>query len=217
MLCVRCGQDNPEGAKYCSKCNAMMPQAAPEGLPGQDSTLELDEQAEYPVPEQRYENAVLQELAWAAHDVLEEEGEIGPVVEAYEVFLNDYAQFAQYLPRLQEMYYKQKNALGEDDRFATKANYLLTKAQMFYEKGTEQIDKFLDAWENDEPDPDDLRNGVRSLLDCNDHLAVALQLNTARMVTLAETLDVINAKLGKRPPAEEEAAAAAPVDSSDIG
>lgn len=148
MVCVKCGSENPAGAKYCGSCNAMLFQAAPTGLPNA-STLDLEEMVDYPVPETHYQSPILQHLAWSVHEFIEEEGDLEPVLEAYEAFREVFEGFRSEIPGLKDYQYREQGK-WEDDPIPSQIKYLISKAEEFYAEGEAGFEKYfeqLDAFD----------------------------------------------------------------------
>ncbi len=192
MICVRCGTDNPDHAKYCTKCSAMLLQAAPEGLP-QTSSIDLDEEIEYPVAQYHYQSPILEQLAWAVHEFVEEEGELEPVVEAYEAFREIYEGFRKEIPVLQELHYSSDGFI-EGDPTPKFVKYLLNRSIEAYSEGEALFEGYLEALERlgedeDFPDPQPLMDGTKSWLSCNDNICMTFELLTGQNQALTMLLD----------------------------
>lgn len=229
MLCIQCGTENPENSKYCTKCNALILQAAPTGDPT-SSQMEFEEQVDYPVPVAHYQSPVLQHLAWTVHEFMEEEGEYEPVVEAYEAFREIFEGFKVEIPKIQDLCYSQKGLL-EDDPVPSQLKYIIMKAESLFTEGEELFEKYFDAVEaldeddEDFPDPEPLVEGTKKWLGCNDSVCLAYDLLVNRTKDLDEFAGELEVAY-KAKLAEEEAAGtssvaetapAMPTDSSELG
>jgi len=234
MFCIQCGTENPEGSKYCVSCSAVMPLAAPTGNPAA-SNLDIEEMVEYPIPETHYQSPVLQQLAWTVHEFMEEEGELEPVVEAYEAFREIFDGFKQEIPKLKELCYNQQGVL-DDDVMPSQIKYMVTQAETLFQEGEALFEKYLDSLEelgeeDDFPDPQPLVEGTKKWLACNDSVCITFDFLVGRQRAFDELivdLDEIQkeqeyeAKHGKKespePAAEEEPAAPplVPSDSTDL-
>lgn len=183
MICVQCGTENVEQAKYCSKCSALLFQVAPEGVP--TSSLDLGESIALPQLESHYQSPLLESLAWAVHEFIEEEGEFEPIVEAYEAYREVYDKFEKELPQLQELRYATEVAL-EGDPGPKYMKFLLDRAVEYYHKGESLFESYLElleGLEDDEgfPDPEPLKDGTRAWVDCNDNICMAYELLEGQM------------------------------------
>jgi hypothetical protein len=192
MVCVQCGKENPEGAKYCVSCNALLFQVAPEGLPP-SSSIDLDEDIEYPVAHTHYQSPILEQLAWAVHEFSEEEGDFEPVVEAYESFREIYEGFRKEIPALQELHYASAGFI-EGDPTPKYVKYLLSRSIEFYSQGEAHFESYLESLEalgedEDFPDPTPLMEGTKSWLNCNDNICMTFELLTGQMQALTLLLD----------------------------
>lgn len=222
MLCIQCGTDNSEGAKYCVSCNALIPQAAPTGNPGQ-STLDIDEMVDYPIPESHYQSPVLQQLAWSVHEFIEEEAELEPVIEAYEAFREIFDGFKLEIPRLKEICYTQQGVL-EDDPMPNQIKYMVTQAETLFTEGETLFEGYLDALEElDEddpfPDPQPLIDGTKKWLECNDSVCIAFDFMIGRAKAFGELVEEIQEELkdvdlSDLEPKDEDLI---PADSTDLG
>jgi hypothetical protein len=192
MVCVQCGAENAEHAKYCSKCSALLFQAAPQGLPP-TSSLDLDEEIEYPVATAHYQSPILENLAWAVHEFAEEEGELEPVVEAYEAFREIYEGFRKEIPVLQELHYSSEGFI-EGDPTPKYVKYLLNRSIEHYTQGEAYFESYLESLESlaedeDFPAPKPLMDGTKSWLHCNDSICMTFELLTGQMQALTMLLD----------------------------
>ena len=156
MLCFQCNEDNPEGSKYCTSCNALIPTAAPTGNPA-SSNLDIEEMVDYPVPESHYQSPLLQNLAWSVHEFIEEEGEFEPIVEIYEAFREVFEGFRTEIPKLQEMCYAQQSFL-EDDPMPSQIKYMVNKAETLFAEGEALFEGFFDKLEEMEVAAEEARS-----------------------------------------------------------
>lgn len=212
MVCVKCGTENPDGAKYCSNCNAVLFQAAPTGLPNA-STLDLEEMVDYPVPETHYQSPILQHLAWSIHEFIEEEGELEPILEAYEGFREIFEGFRSEIPSLKDYQY-QEQGKWDDDPIPTQIKYLVSKAEELYEQGEkefeayfEQIEKYEEEIERleesdddsveepDFPDPGAMVTATKRWLNCNDNICLVFEFLVGRSRAFNEMADELEADL----------------------
>lgn len=216
MLCIKCGHDSPEGSKYCEKCNALLPQQAPTGIPGAESSLDLSELVDYPVPETHYRSPVLEALAWAVQAVIDGEGDLDPVIENYEAFVEVFDHTREELPMAKEVFYSQRGVI-EGDPFPTQLNYLITKAEEFFDAGQAKMETFFNNFEKDEAEAEELISAVASLLQCNDQMCMAIEILSGRVDAFNETIKefqhIIKLQGG---PAKEEVSVPTPVDSTDL-
>lgn len=194
MVCVQCGAENPEHAKYCGKCSALLFQVAPEGLPT-SSGLDLDEDVQIPVAQAHYQSPILEQLAWAVHEFAEEEGELDPVVEAYEAFREIYQGFRNEIPALQEIHYNAQGMI-EGDPTPKIVKYLLNRSIEYYQEGEAHFEAYLERLEqlgeeDDFPDPKPLMDGTVSWLHCNDNICMTFEFLTGQMQALDELLEEI--------------------------
>ena len=222
MLCIQCGTDNGEGAKYCVSCNALMPVAAPVGNPGQ-SELDIEEMVDYPIPETHYQSPVLQQLAWTVHEFIEEEAELEPVIEAYEAFREIFDGFKLEIPRLKEICYSQQGVL-EDDPMPSQIKYMVTQAETLFTEGEDLFEGYLDALEalaEDDPfpDPQPLIDGTKKWLQCNDSVCIAFDFLVGRTKALTEMIEEIDDELKDVDLSKFEAKDSdlIPADSTDLG
>ena len=192
MVCVQCGAENAEHAKYCSKCNALLFQVAPVGLPT-SSSIDLSEEITYPVATAHYQSPILENLAWAVHEFAEEEGDLEPVIEAYEAFREIYEGFRKEIPVLQELHYSSDGFI-EGDPTPKFVKYLLTRSTEAYAEGEAFFESYLESLEalgedEDFPDPKPLMEGTKSWLNCNDNICMTFELLTGQMQALTALLD----------------------------
>jgi hypothetical protein len=212
MVCVQCGTENPEHAKYCSKCSALLFQVAPEGLPP-SSSIDLDEEIEYPVATAHYQSPILEQLAWAVHEFAEEEGDLEPVVEAYEAFREIYEGFRKEIPVLQELHYASEGFI-EGDPTPKYVKYLLNRSIEYYAEGETHFEGYLEGLESlgedeDFPDPRPLMEGTKSWLNCNDNICMTFELLTGQMQALTMLLDDYDERVARGEDVSAEAAEAA--------
>jgi hypothetical protein len=222
MLCIQCGTDNSEGAKYCVSCNAVMPIPAPTGNPG-ESELDIEELVEYPIPETHYQSPVLQQLAWSVHEFIEEEGELEPVIEAYEAFREIFDGFKLEIPKLKEVCYSQQGVL-EDDPMPSQIKYMVTQAETLFTEGEDLFEGYLDSLEelNEDdpfPEPEPLIEGTKKWLQCNDSVCVAFDFMVGRSKAFGELVEEIQEELkdvdlSDLEPKDEDLV---PADSTDLG
>ncbi len=220
MFCIQCGTVNDDRSKYCLSCNAILIQPAPEGLP-ESSTLNLQEEVEYPVPETHYQAPILQQLAWSIHDFLEEDGDLELIVEAYEAYREIFEGFRVELPGLKEYSYSQEGKL-EDDPVPSQIRYLVTKAEELYAEGESLFEGYFDLVESlgedeDFPDPEPLMKATKCWLSCNDNICISFDFLVGRTEAFREMLQEIEETLAVAP-AETglEAEVAVPVDVAEI-
>jgi hypothetical protein len=211
MVCVQCGTENPEHAKYCSKCSALLFQVAPEGLPP-SSSIDLDEEIEYPVATAHYQSPILEQLAWAVHEFAEEEGDLEPVVEAYEAFREIYEGFRKEIPVLQELHYASEGFI-EGDPTPKYVKYLLNRSIEYYAEGETHFEGYLEGLESlaedeDFPDPRPLMEGTKSWLNCNDNICMTFELLTGQMQALTMLLDDYDERVARGEDVSAEAAEA---------
>ncbi|MBI3927310.1 MAG: zinc ribbon domain-containing protein [Armatimonadetes bacterium] len=227
MLCVACGQDNPDGSKYCAKCNALLPQMAPTGPPGGESLLELDENTEYPRPVGRYVSEVMHALTWAAHEFLEEDGELEPLLDSVDEVRQRFTEFKESIPTILENLADQQANLPEDP-YPKQMRYLNTRGVQLYEEGLTLVDRFLTDLEGDSAEAETLVDGINKILDGNDHLCLCIELTAIRVHVIQRELEKIEVEENKAELAEAMAATggegapqdeptAVPVDSTDVG
>ncbi len=188
MLCVACGHDNVGSGKYCEKCNAVLPQMAPSGVPGSESTLDLDEDTEYPVPQGRYVSEVMHTLAWAAHEFLEEEGDLDTLLDAIEDVKARFADFKTKIPTILENLANSQAAVP-DDPYPKQMRYLNNKGVALYEEGLALIDKFVADLEEDKADGDTLIDGITKVLDGNDYFCLCIEMTAGRVQAIQEVLN----------------------------
>lgn len=198
MLCIQCGTDNVEGAKYCISCNAVLLTVAPTGNPGQ-SQFDLDEMVSYPVPETHYQSPILQQLAWSVHEFIEEEAELEPVIEAYEAFREIFDGFKLEIPKLEEICYSQQGVL-EDDPMPNQIKYMVAQAETLFHEGEALFEGFLDKLEDLEeedpfPDPQPLVEGTKKWLACNDSVCIAFDFLVGRSQAFSEMMTEIHEEL----------------------
>ena len=225
MLCIRCGTENSEGSKYCTNCNALIPVAAPTGNPAQ-STLDISESVDYELPDTHYQSPILQQLAWAVHELAEEDGELEPVVEAYEAYREIFENFKTEVPKLQEICYSQQGAF-DDDPIPSQIKYMISSAETLYSDGEALFEGFFDHLEGlDEdaefPDPTPLIDGTKKWLNCNDSVCTAFDFLSGRTKVFEELLVemddyILNNNSPEDLAAAEAATSETPTDQIDIG
>lgn len=229
MLCVQCGTDNPEGGKYCISCSALLLHAAPTGDPSA-SSLDIEEDVEYPVPEAHYQSPVLQHLAWCVHEFIEEEGEFEPILEAYEAFREIFEGFKSEIPKIHDLCYSQQGML-EGDVMPSQIKYTVSKAETLYSEGETIFEDYFDTVEalhedDDFPDPQPLIEATRKWLGCNDSVCITYDFLVGRHKALDE-LSVEYDEIRKEKEAQEladgassgaggDAVSYAPSDSTDL-
>jgi hypothetical protein len=200
MVCVQCGTENSEHSKYCSKCSALLFQVAPEGLPV-SSSIDLDEEIEYPVAQYHYQSPVLESLAWAVHEFAEEDGELEPVIEAYEAFREIYEGFRKEIPVLEELHYS-SDGMIEGDPTPKYVKYLLGRSIEYYAEGEAYFESYLNGLEDlaedaEFPDPKPLMDGTKSWLSCNDNICMTFELLTGQMQALTTLLDDYDGRVAR--------------------
>lgn len=195
MICVRCGTENSEQAKYCQKCSALLFQVAPEGLPS--SSLDLGETLVFPKMESHYQSPLLESLAWAVHEFIEEDAEFEPIVEAYEAYREVYEGFHRELPALSELRYATE-AFFEGEPAPKYMKFLLDRAVEFYSKGEGLFEAYLESLEalGDEeayPDPEPLKEATRAWLNCNDNICMSFELLAGQAQAVDEVMEDLEA------------------------
>ena len=226
MLCIQCGTDNPEGAKYCVSCNAMIPAAAPTGNPAA-SNLDIEEMVEYPVPETHYQSPLLQHLAWSVHEFIDEGAELEPIIEAYEAFREIYEGFKAEVPKLNELCYAQQGQL-EEDVMPSQIRYMVLQAERLYEEGENLFEGYWNSLdelgaEDDFPDPQPLVDATKKWLSCNDSICITYDFLAGRFKAfeeLSEELEELKQERiakGDWDVEEESGDAALPADSTEVG
>lgn len=197
MVCVQCGAENPESAKYCTSCNALLFQVAPTGLP-ETSTIDLDADIDYPFPTYHYQSPILEQLAWAVHEFMEEDGELEPVIETYDAFREIYAGFQVEIPGIEELFYTSEGTI-EDDLTPKYVRYLLGNAKRGYQVGETSFEQYFDLVDNlaedaEFPEPKLLVEGVKSWLSCNDNICMTFELLTGQNQAITGILDDLAAR-----------------------
>ena len=76
-----------------------------------------------------------------------------------------------------------------EDPYPKQLGYLHTKAVSLYEEGIAIIEAFLDAFENDDFDTEQLKNGVVKMVMANDHFCLAFELVQARITVIQNNLN----------------------------
>lgn len=167
MLCVRCGFDNSHGSRYCSKCNAVMMQAAPDSTTS--SVIDVEEGMEYLSPEKNYDCQWLSDFVdvlgrFSQGDVdLEEVKRVyGNIRKIYESFDN------QELPDfLNELDGWRHSSLGKE--YSRQMTYLLTKGFQLMGEGLDIAREYFDDTQNDAR----LRNALEKLQDGVNQIGLA--------------------------------------------
>lgn len=183
MLCIRCGEANPPGSNFCSKCNAKLLQMAPTGTPGGSAVLEVDENTEYLTPKQRYVTEHLYNLTCRAYEYLHQ-GEPGdPLLEAYNIVKAKLLEFEEAsLPEIMAQLQAERQEDPEDD-YPKQILYLLNKGISLYKEGTGMFDSFVESGE--EPV---LVDAVTRMQDGNDNICLAYELIYSRTKMAEEEL-----------------------------
>ncbi len=186
--CFKCSADNPAGTKYCVSCGALLPQIAPTGA--SSSSIDLDEETQYLAPTKHYPSEELLQLAWCANDFLEEE------VQELDGFLDAYEHVKQKFEN-----YKSNNmtafldlvaddrARAPEDPYPKQLAYLHNKGVGLYEEGIAIVEGFLDAYDADKIEAEQLKEGVIKLVLANDHFSLAFELVQARIGIISSTLE----------------------------
>ncbi len=218
--CVMCGHDNPEGAKYCSNCSAVLPKAAPTGQP--KSRLNVGELLDVPKLETHFYSPSLVAMAWSVEALLEGEGTIDEVLEAYEFFVETFENTQAEFPQVREIFYQERAAFP-DDPFPDQLNYLITKSEECFNKGREAMENFMLAFEEEEGDPEQLCQAVQLLLHANDNLFSCLHILHGRIEGFKPVLEEMQAELERKgllkdgkPVLPESEAQEVPVDTADL-
>lgn len=221
MNCFKCGAENADTEKYCTSCNALLPQQAPTGLPS--TGMDLSEAAvDYPVPDFNYSSPFLEHLAWAAHDLIEEEGELDPVIEGYEAFRDLFEDFRLKYKEYRDIAYESKmrmTSLGAQDDFPEQLNFVLTKSENLYDSGKVKLDRFFEDLENDveELTADDLIEGIKDWMQCNNNVCIALELMAGRAEGQRQLIQGVKAYLDAEGISLEEETVEVPSDTTDVG
>lgn len=167
MLCVKCGHDNPSGAKYCGKCNAMMIQTAPESTTS--SIIDVEEGMDYLSPQKNYDCQWLSDFAEVVNKYLNQEVEHSEVKRVYGNVKRIYESFDnQELPDfLNELDGWRNTELGKE--YSRQMTYLLTKGFQLMGEGLEILRSFI---ENPEQQ-DSLGSGMERLQDGVNQIGLA--------------------------------------------
>lgn len=187
--CFKCSADNVSGSKYCVACGALLPQMAPTGAPNA-SSMDLDEKTQYLTPQHHYPSEELLNLAWTANDFIEGEApDLDNFLDAYESVKH---RFETYRANAMDGFLDSiadDRAREPEDPYPKQLGYLHTKAVSLYEEGIAIIEAFLDAFENDDFDTEQLKNGVVKMVMANDHFCLAFELVQARITVIQNNLN----------------------------
>ncbi len=170
ILCLFCKAQNPLGQRLCSKCNAKLPALSLPETP--ESTLNISDgflQME-PVPVERYYNELIYDLSWAAFELVEEDADADPFLDAFEEVQQRYEEFEERYPSLREMLLQAKAEYPEESG-PEQALYLAARGRDFYQQG---IARVVHCIENDLVD--ELMDAVRLIMDGSDHITHCFKL-----------------------------------------
>lgn len=210
IACIKCGQDNDDGVKFCSKCGAMLPQMAPSGQAG--GTLDFDEDTEYIKPTEHFPSTEMLNLAWSLHDFLEEGGELEPFLEQYEVIKGRLESYNNNLHQETLEHINNDRNSDPDDPYPKQVQYLVVRGSSLASEGIALVEHFLDQLDEDNLISEDAKSGVAKIVQANDHFLMALHLSlgrTERLMTVAKERG-LNLQTGQvSEPAEEAEAALA--------
>jgi ribosomal protein L40E len=193
MICIRCGQTNPDQANYCEKCNAALPKVASERPPGQGSTIAIEEGYQFLKPQKSYVTAPMFELTARAWEFLEHGASGEPVMAAYDAFkagIDDFERVA--LPHMMAGL-ENLSAQHKEDTYPKQMRYLLHRGMALMREGFELMERFKTSY-----DREDMRNSVFKLQEGNDYLGTALEFNAEMQTLTLKVLDDINKRLSRR-------------------
>jgi len=183
MLCVKCGHDNSPGTRYCSKCNAIMIQAAPESTT--TSVIDVEEGTEYVSPQKNYECMWLADFADVTMRYANGEVEFDEVKRVYEnikkiVESFDNRELPDFLNELDEWRHAE---IGKE--YSRQMTYLLTKGFQLMGEGIEVLRGYIDNPESQES----LETGLDKVQDGVNQIGLAEELLRLNQQLLEEELN----------------------------
>lgn len=173
MICVRCGNPNPPGSNYCSRCHAVLPRID-SGEPS--SSFAIEDGREYLVPERSYPTEHVYHLTCRAWEYIHQEAPGEPLLEAFEVVRGALDRFeSEDLPDLL-VRFEEGRAKEPDDDYWTQLPYLMKRGITMMREGFARMETFVG-----DGDVDTLKSAVERIQEGNDHLGLARELATQRM------------------------------------
>lgn len=181
MICMKCGQMNPDSLNFCQKCNATLMKVAPTGA--SSSVIDVEEGKEYLTPQKSYPTEFLYNLTCRAYEYIHHGASGDPLLEAYDVVRTRLEEFEnEALPTILEHMQFERQEYPEDD-YARQMLYLLNKGVALYREGCAMMDEFIETGETPT-----LIEAVRRMQDGNDNLGLATELCSLRGEMLDEEL-----------------------------
>lgn len=183
MLCVKCATQNPPSSRYCSQCNALLPQQAKENDPA--GALGIKEGVDYLSPTHHYETDQIVILAELIDGLLEGEEWFDQACEHLEQMASNFKEFeGKYVKEMQALLAREAGKFPDDD-YNQQLSYLLKKGGQLFEEGCQAFEQFFDT-ESD--DPEELLAAFEKVRDGNDHYCLSLEMASRRQQQLEEIM-----------------------------
>lgn len=182
MLCPRCSTVNPDQARYCSQCQAVLPRLPGSGLP---SGVPLKEGVEYPEPTHHYETEQLVELHELVEAVLDGEDAFEQLEEHLEQMAHNYQRFeTEHVRPMQELLQRESHRLPEDD-YNTQLSYVLKTGMAKFHEGKNMFRRFF---ETESDSPEELEAAFVEVGDGHDYICLGMEMAQQRLALLEEIL-----------------------------
>jgi hypothetical protein len=182
MLCVKCGQDNPPGTKYCENCNAIIMGTLPESTT--TSVVDVEEGQSYLTPEKDYECTWLAEFMFIVHQYLDGKADMEEVIDVYESLVKLYESYdGEKLPDfLNELDTHRHTELGKEH--SRQLTYLMTKGFQLMNEGLQMAKEFIANPKNQES----IYNALIKLQDCANQIGLAVEFMQLHKQILADEI-----------------------------
>lgn len=184
MLCLKCSSENSSRARYCQKCQAVLPRMIT-GESEAPAQVALKEGVVYPEPTHHYETEQIQELHSLVEGLLEGEDLFDELEDHLEFMGDNYKAFEeQHVRPMQAMLVQQASNMPDDD-YNVQLSYVLKTGMGLFEQGRAHFREFF---ETESENPDELEEAFAQVGDGHDYICLGLEMAQKRLALLNEIL-----------------------------
>jgi hypothetical protein len=184
MICFKCSSENSPRARYCKKCQAVLPKLhIDEPTSGQ---VALKEGVAYPEPTHHYETEQIQELHELVEGLLDGEDLFRDLEEHLEMMASNYKTFEeQHVRPMQQLLIREASRLPDDD-YNTQLSWVLKTGMDRFQEGRDAFKRFFDM---ESEDPEELEDAFFQVGDGHDFICLGLEMAQSRLAVLQDILE----------------------------
>lgn len=177
--CLKCGVENPQRARYCIKCSALLPKIL--AVDVEPRTLGVDDKVEYIHPTVHYETEALKELNALAMLALEGEEVFEELDEHVQALAESYATFEEdhVRPFLDAL--RADAVDNPDDPLPHQLSYALETGSTLFDQGCRALYKFIDSGSES---PEELAEAVYKIGEGHNYLYLGIELAKQRIAEM---------------------------------